>query len=348
LLAFAVSGHTEPSSRSDAIEVRPVYDDDRPSVIELLATTFPSVEPGQWHRLFDYPWMSSPPDYGHLASLNGEIVGFLGAIYQDRSIEGSMLRICSTTSWCVRPDQRSMRVGTRLCREYIKDKQERGVAILILTAGPHIRRYLMRVGCETLRPFRRVRYALPPVLSKCTGRMPHAVDPAALGADEIGEEALEVVRFHVGSPLQVRAFEHGGRFCVVVSRRRTVKIARPKFLSRLRSSPGGPTRRLPRAVAIAGDLLAGTVVSSEVIYVSDREFFREHRNAMGFLLALADRTAAMTGDPRLIGLPSTEGHDTLDDYLCLNIPDHLDHSDFDALYSELVLLDFDQGDVGPG
>lgn len=333
---------TPPRGDADdgRLVVRPVRAEDRAAVIELLTATFPSrVAAGGWSRLFAYPWLEAPPDYGHLAEENGRVIGFLGAIYADREIRGERIRVCGITSWCVSRDQRSMRVGTRLTREFLDDKVRRGIPIVVLTAGPHIRRYLKRLGCTPFRTFQRVRYALPGPGALGWGG-PVAVPPSSLTEAEIGAEAARVVRYHDGGVFRVRAFRSDGRACVVVTRRRTCRVDRPGLLARMAPERRGGGGGVFGWVDRLRDIVAGTVVATELVYVSDHAFLERHRRTLFFRMAMEDRTVAVTGDPVLLGLPPATLPETDDDYLYVNVPDSLGPSDFDALYSEMVLLEF--------
>lgn len=327
---------------SAEVVVRAVGRGDRDGVVDLLARTFPSrVDRGRWNALFDYPWMDDPPDFGHLAEIRGEIVGFLGAVYSDRWIRGRWMRVCSLTSWCVREDRRALRVGALLAREFLADKVARGIPILVLTAGPHVRRFARRMGCRPFRSFLRVRYPIPDPLALLLPQAgPREVDPAALSGADVGEPALQVVRHHLGGGVRVRAFTDGERTCVVVTRRRTTTVARPAVLKGLGGGRSRPPGRVGRWLARLRDVVSGTLVCTELIHVSDPAFFVEHRRALVFAMVRQDRTVALTGDPRWLGFDGEDPPETSESYMYVNVPEGLGPSDFDALFSELVLLRF--------
>jgi len=60
----------------------------------------------QYLPIFHYPWLEEKPSLGLVLEDKGRIVGFLGAIYADRIIEGQRKRFCNLTNWCVLPEYR--------------------------------------------------------------------------------------------------------------------------------------------------------------------------------------------------------------------------------------------------
>ncbi len=63
--------------------------------------------PNRWQRLFNYPGVERAPNLGFVLESGHRLVGFLGAIYHERFIEGRVERFCNLTSWYVHPDFRS-------------------------------------------------------------------------------------------------------------------------------------------------------------------------------------------------------------------------------------------------
>ena len=318
------------------MNVRPVHRSDRPAVVDLLVSSFPAVPPDRWDVLFDYGFVGEPPDFGLLVEDDGQVVAFFHVLYSDRTVRGQRARFACLNSWCVRADRRGRGVGRLLADAMLAHMEEMDVPALGLTMGPEAMTYFRKRGARPFRSFRQVRYAVPPLLRR--PRM-EWVDLDSIGPEAIGQEQHRIMTDHRTLNCNVRALQAAGRVCVVISRRRALEIDRPAWLRRIASGPqkggGRPTRWLNRA----RDLLAGVVVCSEVLHVSDRDLFRRHRRQATFLLAVADRAAAVCGDHELLGLAWPPRDEALTDYLYRGLPEGLGPEDLDVLYSELVVLD---------
>ena len=68
----------------------------------------PHLPPDALRGLFEYRWSQSNerPNLGFALYSGAEIVGFLGAIYADRSLAGRLVRTCNLTTAYVRPEFR--------------------------------------------------------------------------------------------------------------------------------------------------------------------------------------------------------------------------------------------------
>lgn len=60
-----------------------------------------------WRQLFEYKWLTVKPNLGFVLTTRDEIVGFLGAIYSRRRINGKASLVCNYTSLCIDPNYRS-------------------------------------------------------------------------------------------------------------------------------------------------------------------------------------------------------------------------------------------------
>ena len=80
--------------------IRPAHLADMDDIVTLLHTYMnPKISPERWRGLFHYSWLDKIPDFGRVAIANGRIVGYLGAVYADRIIEGERVRIVNPNSW---------------------------------------------------------------------------------------------------------------------------------------------------------------------------------------------------------------------------------------------------------
>lgn len=321
------------------MKVRPVEASDREAVVRLLSDVFPRSPRGRgWEILFEYGFVEDPPDYGFLVEDGGQVVAFFSVLYSDRLVRGEPVRVACPNSWCVREDYRGRGVGSKLADATLACLRERGIPIVALTLGPHAFRYMVGRGAIRFRAFQRVLFAAPP-LRALLGAGPRLLDPATLTPEDVGEATHRIVRDHLGLRCDVRAFSAPEAPCVVITSRRVVEVPRPRWVKRLPSGPARPATALGAWTARFGDLLHGIVSSTEVMYVSRPDYFRRHRRAIAFRLALLDRTAGLSGDHRLLGLPCPSDDLALNDYLCWGLPEHLGPEDMDVLYSESMLLD---------
>ena len=73
----------------------------------------------QWMAAFQHPWASDRPNHGFMLLDQGTIVGGIGAIYSEQTIEGKAERFCNITSWCVLDAYRthSMRLAIAICEQ---------------------------------------------------------------------------------------------------------------------------------------------------------------------------------------------------------------------------------------
>ena len=150
--------------------LRPARPDDRDEVVELLHTRMNAKIPRErWGLLFDYPWRpDDAPDCGRVLEDKGHVVGFLGATYVDRLIEGVLFRICNMSSWYLLRDYRGRGYGRAMARDLTADPN---LTYTDLTATPQVHamllghagfsilddeRWLLR-RCESLKRFIAVR-----------------------------------------------------------------------------------------------------------------------------------------------------------------------------------------------
>jgi acetoacetyl-CoA synthetase len=90
-----------------AIEVGPVQTHEIDAVCAFLEQNMHRGMAGEeYKRLFSYDWLRDKPNRGFVMKDGGKIVGFLGAVYAERAIDGREERFCNLTNWCVLPAYR--------------------------------------------------------------------------------------------------------------------------------------------------------------------------------------------------------------------------------------------------
>lgn len=90
-----------------SIEVGPVQSHDIDEVCAFLERNMHRGMAGEeYKRLFSYDWLREKPNRGFAMKDGSRIVGFLGAVYAERAIDGREERLCNLTNWCVLPEYR--------------------------------------------------------------------------------------------------------------------------------------------------------------------------------------------------------------------------------------------------
>ena len=131
-------------------QVRPVRKSEVPRVIELLRSGFENLgrrAPSDLLPLFDYRWTTEPekPNLGFALWSGDEIVGFLGAVYAERLLEGRVVKTCNLSTWYVRQDFRG--AALKLLVAVIAQKE---YSITNLTASPEVRKIMEAFRFRTI------------------------------------------------------------------------------------------------------------------------------------------------------------------------------------------------------
>lgn len=96
-------------------QLEPVTADTLPEFAQFLHDHLDaSRSPAQWVQSFaGNGWPGDAPNHGFVVRDEGRIVGAIGALYAERSIDGQPARTCNITSWCVLDShrQQSMRLA---------------------------------------------------------------------------------------------------------------------------------------------------------------------------------------------------------------------------------------------
>src|SRR5262245_64825043 len=79
-------------------------------VYPLLSELDGSYSREKWREIFDYQWESDEGYVGYALVDGRKVVGFNGAIFSRRIIDGREARVCNLTSWIV--DRKSTRLNS--------------------------------------------------------------------------------------------------------------------------------------------------------------------------------------------------------------------------------------------
>jgi hypothetical protein len=97
-------------------------------IAELLHTRMNSrISIDRWKQLAAYPWWEDKPDLGRVAVVDGRIVGYLGAIYAQRPVNGRLETFVNLNSWYMERSARqqgkglSPGLGLRMLVDLLRD-----------------------------------------------------------------------------------------------------------------------------------------------------------------------------------------------------------------------------------
>jgi hypothetical protein len=129
-----------------------MFDDVYPLLSELEDTH--SRE--EWRKIFDYQWESDEGYVGFALVDDRKVVGFNGAIFSRRIIDGREARICNLTSWIVKEQYRTE--SMRLVFPFLKLK---GYTITNLTMNERAWEITRRLGYKNLDTNIRILFPVP-------------------------------------------------------------------------------------------------------------------------------------------------------------------------------------------
>lgn len=327
--------------------IRPVHERDINSIILLLHGYHDSrLSLEEWRRLFEHPRpVKNQPNLGFVLESSDQLVGFVGAIYSERLVEGRVERFCNLSSWYVRPEFRSYSIALLMAvlkqpgytftdlssnQAYIPMKNRCGFRQLEsykLLCGPWLYRSLLErnIGSPRNGFFHKARRMLEMVLetSLLKGREPMKGNlPARF--DRRGVQLLagvELVRPMLSETDQLLLDDHRqcGHFLVqseqsysyIVTVNRKISFARPALVD---------------------------FVVSDILHVSSRELALQHWQSLCELIVGRERSHAIMADERLFGGQRPNG---------LRLPSNsyflsrngVSPSQIDSLYTEVALLD---------
>jgi len=94
---------TVQDTSSNTPRIRPAGPDDVDAICLFLQQGFKGdhLPPDAWRQIFNYNWLEGKPNLGYVLTAENDIVGFLGAVYARRKINGKSVLMCNLTSWYV-------------------------------------------------------------------------------------------------------------------------------------------------------------------------------------------------------------------------------------------------------
>jgi GNAT superfamily N-acetyltransferase len=322
------------------VTIRRATPADADEVCRKLAETFSNATEAQRRVHFDVPWPHPADgyDYGVIAEYRGRIVGFASIFTSDRQVGNRRVLVYNLSSWWVDPEFRGASVAKVMLNTYLPPRVH--AVNTILTAPEHKRGFW---GRQTVHPFEHARrvYVFPGLRARAWMTRPRLLPRGRYPAD-LGSEAIRILKDHADLRCQVLVFEHKGRHCGFITRRRSLRVEAEEWPSLSRRlgellAPRSDSGALRLQRARVSDLLVGELPCAEIFYVSDPELFRQHFWAIGRHLARRQRAVAVLGDADRLGVPHAWGRPVPSDYFVWEpcpLPDH----QVDCLYSEFFVL----------
>lgn len=198
--------------------VRPVEAEETPRIIDFLRRGFvPHLTAAALRGLFDYQWegAAQKPNRGFaLWASNGDVCGFIGAIYARRLLAGQAVMTCNLSTWYVVPEFRA--ASMKLLYAVLSQKE---YSILNFTPSPGVRRIMEGLGFETMDTAKLVylpwRYPRQ-MLSRGAALVD---DPEAIQL-RLPTEERQLLRDHLPYRLRHYLIEDGNDFSYLVLKRR--------------------------------------------------------------------------------------------------------------------------------
>lgn len=328
--------------RQIPLTFRPATRADEAFLVDALSTTFTATPREHWPRMFSYPWLEEEekPDFGTVAESDGEIVGFLGAMYARRRSEHGSGLCCHVIGWWVDPTRRGAGIGSRLVDAYLETRSH--LPVVVLTLRPDHMGFWTKQGIQPFDERRRILFR--PLAQKASNPVTWLTpDEVARGVEGLAEDDHRIWRDHRDLKCHAQVMSVPGEGpCLIVSRRRTVTTSGvPGYrwlMERIPGlKPGSDATGLRLQLDRARDLLSGQIPCAEVLYVSDKEMARRWLGPVARKVCKANRALAVLADERRLDLPPRPELRNPGHYYAF--PNGTSLDDLDALYAEFLLLD---------
>lgn len=180
----------------------------------VLRDLNPDLDPSVWRRGFEPRGWSGESHFGYALVDEGRIVGLMGTLFSERSIDGRQVAICNLHSWFVQPAYRGT-ASLLLLRPVLALRHH---ILTDFTSTPDVATMLLRVG---FREFSGHTLFLPVVpLRPDWGPAPRNIgltDAEAIGL--MSDADLRILRDHTGFGCTHTILRVGSTYCYVVSSR---------------------------------------------------------------------------------------------------------------------------------
>jgi hypothetical protein len=277
-----------------------MFDDVFPLLLELDS----AYSREKWREIFDYQWESDEGYVGYALVDDRKVVGFNGAIFSRRIIDGREAKVCNLTSWVVKEQYRTE--SLRLVFPFLRLK---GYTITNLTMNDRAWEVTRRLGFKNLDTNVRILFPLPGLSATRKEEAPVIVTDQGKIAEILDPDNLKIFRDHS---------HYNCGHLVAQDKRGYSYIIYTKKLYRKYNCD---------------------ISYAHIHYISDRSAFLRGLNKIKLYFLKSRKCLFLAVDERLIGnatIPYSKAYQ-------LKIPrmyksDVLSREQIDNLYSELVVL----------
>jgi hypothetical protein len=170
-------------------KVTPSMFDDVYPLLSELDNTQPKEK---WREIFDYKWESDEGYVGYALVDDRKVVGFNGAIFSRRIIDGREARFCNLTSWIVKEQYR-----TESLRLVFPVLNLKGYTITNLTMNDRAWEVTKRLGFKNLDTNVRILFPVPGLSATSKEEAPVMVSDQSRIAEILDPVNLKIFRDHL-------------------------------------------------------------------------------------------------------------------------------------------------------
>jgi hypothetical protein len=329
------------------VRVRPAHEGDISAVVALLRTGFGLPwSPATYRRLFEYPRVERQPNLGFVLETGDQLVGFLGAIYSERSSGEHLERFCNMSSWYTIPQFRKFSLD--LLKALLA---QQGYTFTNFTPSPRVIQVIKACGFQPLGSQKvlwgpwlyRALVEKESRVSPRTGPFRTACRVSNMLIETALLKALDLMRRP--SPTRVR---HRG-----VQMLAGARLVRPMLSKADRqllddhhlcghflvkgARSYSHIITVKRKLSFRGGSPVGFVVS-DILHLSSPEPALQHWHSLGQLIARHDGSQALMADERFFDLQPPKGV-RIPDYSYFRSDNGVNPKQIDGLYTELALFD---------
>jgi acetoacetyl-CoA synthetase len=278
--------------------IRPAGPADVESICQFLHEGFEAISAKTWQSLFNYTWLEKKPNFGFVAVDGETVIGFVGALYSKRRINGKTGLVCNLTSWYVRPDYHGW--GAPLLAAALRDKT---ITFTALTPAPVTRQILKAMGFNSINSNK---ILFPPLFHIHTllRNAPSITFDSKRIDVLLNDEHRKIFYDHLPHDCLHAVISDGTEYLYLVAKRRV-----------------HGARRVPY---------------SELLYVSAPSLLARHLERIKLAIIRKQRTLAVEADEHLFLLSTPRGIRFENHAFCRS--SLFNARELDELYSELVIL----------
>ena len=292
--------------------LRAMGPDDREPVCHFLEQAFreSGLKAATWRRLFDHDWSDRGSGF---VLLDGKaVVGFIGTVTARRQEDGEAVLVCNISSWSVHAKYRGW--GMALLAAALRD-----VSLTYTAFTPQPTSWAALLA-QRFTPLNSHRIVMPPLLQAEALFRPNrpviSFEPAVV-RERLTSQQRQIFDDHAPYDCLQLTVSDGSDHAYLVVKRRTHRLNARRL--------GG-----------LGKVLPVRIPYSDILHCSAPELLLRHLERVKLAILRRQRTAALVAEARLF--PVRPRGVMLPQRTCYRSPELAAASEFDRLYSEIVLL----------